>query len=361
MSVKDVDNHKLMYHPDRISDWKNQHFCFPLHIEAGITNRCNHRCTYCTLDWINHKTDDINTETFLKMLEDAARIGVKSIYFAGEGEPTLHPDLDLFVKKAFSLGLKVSLSTNGSKMNRELAMKIIPYLSWIRFSVDAFRSDTYSKLHGVGEKELFKVLENIKECCDLVRGLKYIKDTDIIGPRCQIGVQAIFMPDNMMEIENLAHYCKSVGVHNIQIKPAHSHPKSSFKPGIFEFSHNELKNRLEKLNDDKFAVIVRVQSMERLTQERNYKACHAFDVYCLIDAYGNVTPCNVFYSDPEFIFGNINEKSLEEIWTSDRKKEIMNKISELKFSKCGDYRCRLDVMNRYLERVMHPEVNDEFI
>lgn len=352
MSIKDVDSHKLMYHPERVTEWKEDGVCGPLHIEVGITNRCNHSCTFCTLDWINHKTDNIDSGTFLRVLDSAKDMGVKSIYFAGEGEPTLHPDFPLFIKYAYDLGIKVSLATNGSLLTADKAINILPYLSWVRFSVDAGTKETYSKIHRVKEDEFGKVLTNIRNCVEICTANDY---------NCQIGIQTLLMPENVTEMETLTLLSKNMGVHNIQIKPAHSHPKSSYQPGIYEYCYNELQNKLEKMADEKFTVVVRVKSMERLIIERNYQRCHAFDFYCLIDAYGNVVPCNIFYNEPEFIFGNVNEQSLEDIWFSEKKKNIIDKITKLNHSKCNEYRCRQDVMNRYLERVKNPEINDDFI
>jgi radical SAM protein with 4Fe4S-binding SPASM domain len=349
MSVKDVDSHKLGYHPERVVEWKQNGICFPLHIEVGLTNKCNHACIQCTLDWINHKSDIIETEVFLKTLEDAAKMGVKSIYFAGEGEPTLHKDLPLFVKKAYDLGMKISLATNGSKLDREMSEKIMPYLSWIRFSVDAATKETFSKIHRVGINEFDKVVDNIKTCIE------------VNGSGCQVGIQTLLMPENVHEIEDLAKMSKEWGAHNIQVKPAHTHPKSSYQAGIYLYSQEELQTRLETLSDENFTAIVRLKSMERLLEPRTYRECHAFHFYCLIDAYGQVTPCNIFYSDPEFIFGNIHEESLTDIWMGDKKKEVIEKITETNHSRCDEYRCRQDVMNRYLERVKNPELNDEFI
>lgn len=348
MSLKDIDSHKLGYHSERVAEWKKDGFCHPLHIEAGITNRCNHKCIQCTLDWINHKSDNIHPEVFVKMLQDAAKIGVKSIYFAGEGEPTLHKDLPLFVKTAHDLGMKVALSTNGSLFKPELAVEILPYLAWLRFSVDAATEETFAKIHGVDSTEFNKVIRNI-----LFSTQHAYPDLPV-----QIGIQTLLMKENVDEIEVLAHLAKGLRVHNFQVKPAHCHPKSSFIAGTHWDSRFE---KLEELNTDSFTVIVRVKSLERLTLERTYARCHAFDVYCLIDACGNVTPCNIFYGDPEYIFGNLYEQSLSEIWKSPRKADIINKITELNHSQCAEYRCRQDVMNRYLERVKNPEINDEFI
>lgn len=350
MSLKEIDTHKLGYHPERIVQWKQTGFCYPLHVEIGITNRCNHKCLPCTLDWINHQQDSIDTIVMLKTLQEFADIGVKSIYFAGEGEPTLHKDLGLFVKIAYDLGLKVALATNGSYL--PTLESTLPYLSWLRFSVDAGTKETFSKIHGVSFDEFEKVMGNIKYCVDTVKANGY---------KVQIGVQTLLMAENLNEIELLARTTKALGIHNFQVKPAHCHPKSSYQRMEYQDLQDNLQQRLESLNDDNFTVIVRIKSLERLYQPRTYDECHAFNFYALIDACGNVVPCNIFYGQEEYTFGNIYKQKFSDIWKSDRKKKIIDKITRLGHSLCKEYRCRQDVMNRYLERIRIPEINDEFI
>ena len=350
MSFKDIDTHKLSYHPERVTRWLHTGICFPLHIEVGVTNKCNHRCIQCTLDWINHKNDVIDSRVFLKLLNEASHLGVKSIYFAGEGEPTLHKDLGLFVKTASDLGMKVALSTNGSRLSP--LEDSLPYLSWLRFSVDAANDETFSKIHRVVSGEFGRIFSNINHCIKLAQQENY---------RVQIGIQTLLMPENMNEIETLAYLAKDIGVHNFQVKPAHSHPKSSYRIKAYQYLQEGMQHVLEKLNNESFTVVVRVKSLERLDQVRTYDECHAFNFYCLIDACGNVTPCNIFYGEEEYTFGNIYKNSLYSIWSGDRKRMVIEKITGLGHSLCKEYRCRQDVMNRYLERVKNPEFNDEFI
>jgi GTP 3',8-cyclase len=352
MSILDVDSHKLMYHPERVSEWKKNGKCYPLNIEAGITNKCNHKCIQCTLDWINHKNNFINDDVFIRMLDNAKKIGVKFVYFAGEGEPTLHPSLPRFVGYASHLGIKTAISTNGALLTKELAEELIPYLSWIRFSVDAATPETYSEIHGIGLMEFDKVWGNINN---------FISSNRLVGGKCQVGIQTLLMPENITEIECLAKMSKEIGAHNYQVKPVHTHPLSSYKGGIYRYAQSEISQRLEVLSDYNFKVVVRLNSMERLTQARTYARCHAFDFYCLIDALGNVTPCNIWYGNKDYIFGNIKDQSLQDIWDSARMDQIINSITSKNHCKCGEYRCRQDVMNRYLERIMNPDENDECI
>jgi radical SAM protein with 4Fe4S-binding SPASM domain len=352
MSVKDCDSHKLMYHPKEVSEWIDGNSFPPIHAEIGITNKCNHKCVFCTLDWINHGVDSIDKDVMMACLKDMAEMGVKSIYYAGEGEPTLHKNLSDFISYGKSMGISQSISTNGSRFDIEMAEKSLPHLSWVRFSVDAGNADEYSSIHKVSALEFDKVLKNIENSVKVKKQNNY----DV-----EIGVQFILMPENIDTVEELAKIVKGIGVDNFQVKPSHNHPKSSFTPSIYKFAHDTIEENLKKLEDSKFTVVVRTKSMERLTQERNYKECHGFHFYAIIDAKGNVVPCNVFYGNENFIYGNINKQSFKEIWLGNKRKNIIKDVTSLCFKECGNYRCRLDVINRYLERVKNPEKNDEFI
>ena len=42
----EVDNHKLMYHPERVTEWRERKDCYPIYVEIGPTNACNHRCIF---------------------------------------------------------------------------------------------------------------------------------------------------------------------------------------------------------------------------------------------------------------------------------------------------------------------------
>lgn len=352
MSVKDADSHKLAFHPQRVSDWLRYKKCMPLHAEIGLTNKCNHHCTFCTLDWITHGKDILDMKVLNSALFNMAENGVKSVYYAGEGEPTMHPSFVQIINVTKSYGMGVAVSTNGSRFDLGMADKTLHDISWIRFSLDSIDDATYRQLHGVGVRTLDKVLININDCVQM----KILKNLDV-----DIGVQAILTDETFPALEELIICMKGIGVDNVQIKPCHNHPKSSHSPEVEEDTYDDLKRELEGYEDDNFKVVFRSKSMSRLSEPRNYKECHGFDFYVLINAKGDVVPCNIFYDKKEFTYGNIYDKSFYDIWTGKRRKEIIDKITESSHSMCGDYRCRLDVMNRHLERVKHPDKNDEFI
>lgn len=351
MGVQDADGHKLGYHPDRVADWLKGK-SMPLHAEIGLTNRCNHHCSFCTLDWITHGNKNLASCVLGKTIQDMKYMGVKSIYLAGEGEPTLHPEFRDIVNGIAHMGMKVAVSTNGQCFNASLAENTLRNISWIRFSVDTISKSLYSRIHGVNEAALDVVLNNIESAVNIKKRLELKVD---------IGVQVILTEDTALTLNELVECMKEIGVDNVQIKPCHNHPSSKYQTKMKTGLYDHVKIEMADYETEDFKVIVRTNSMERLTSERTYKRCHGFDFYVLINANGDVVPCNVFYHKPEFVYGNIYEQSLLSIWTGDRRKEIIENIACAKFAHCGDYRCRLDVINRHLDRVKYPERNDEFI
>ena len=58
-----------------------------------------------------------------------ADVGVRSVYYAGEGEPLLHQDMEKFVQLGHERGLKNSLSTNGALLTKNRLAGLLPYFS----------------------------------------------------------------------------------------------------------------------------------------------------------------------------------------------------------------------------------------
>ena len=356
MGIKDVDGHKLMYYPEEVAEWKRSGRGTPLHVEIGPTNRCQHHCTFCSVDWITHGKVLIETDVLVRAIHSMADIGVRSIYFAGEGEPLLHPDIDVFVRTAHERGIRTSMSTNGSLLIEKRLDSMLRYLAWIRFSVDAATAETHEKIHLT--KDFDRVVQNMRRACEFKREHRLSLD---------IGAQLIVMEENLHELEQFADLMRDVGVDNIQYKPHHNHPKSSSNPTLYRLTDEDLRQRLLAKSTDTFAVMVRSKNMEELPDIPGqshgycYKKCFAYNFLTLIDAKGQCYGCNVFYDRPDYSFGSIYEQSFKEIHTSGQVQRVIDKVAELNHVQCGNYKCRPHVLNEYLERIKHPERNDEFI
>lgn len=345
----EIDNHKLMFHPKKVAQWFEKGDCYPVHIEIGITARCNHKCIFCALDFLEHQSD-MDTQAMLRALKEMSEKGVKSVMFGGEGEPLLHKDISLIVKKAKEYGLDVAITTNGIFFDQEKIEQCLPYLSWIKFSVDAGTPESYAKIHGTNEIQFYKLLDNIKIA------VEYKKQNNL---KSTIGTQFLMIPDNLNESALLAKKLSEIGVDYLSIKPYSHHPDSFNNLIVNPEEYNKIEEGLKEFNTDNFKVFFRKETIKRIQEGNVYPECYGLSFFCLIDAKGNVLPCNLFYENPDFTYGNLNEQSFSEIWEGEKRKQVLEKIKQKGIKECR-VGCRCDVINRYLDRLKNPFAHDNF-
>lgn len=346
-----IDFHKLQDHPGRVAEWQQQGDCFPIYVEIGLTNRCNHRCVFCALDWLERDGVDIDREVLVRALADMADHGVKSIMFAGEGESLLHRDAPLFIQTASSQGIKVAVTTNGVPMTPDKVETCLPHLSWIRFSVNAGTAEQYAAIHQAQASDFERVLANIRYAVEFKRKNNLKVD---------IGVQMLLLPEAHDGGLRLAKLVKEAGVDNFQLKPYSQHPSSSNRYYLDYQQYLHLEPELKEFESDSFSVFFRSDTMQRLADAADYGFCHGLPFFALVNAHGQIIPCNLFYNDPEFIYGDLSKNSFAEIWTGGQRKKVLEAMKRRHSKECRQG-CRLDAINRYLQRVVSPEERDDFI
>lgn len=347
----EVDNHKLMYHPERVDEFRKTGDCFPIYIEIGLTNACNHKCIFCALDFLENGGSFIDKNILIQNLESMAKNGVKSVMFAGEGEPLLHKDINLFVKKSKEFGMDISITTNGVLFSVDRIKECLPNLSWLRFSIDAGTSKSYAKIHGTSDLDFNLIMKNLKDAVDF-------KEKNNLN--VTIGTQLLLISENSEEAVILAEKLREIGVDNLQIKPYSHHPRSLNDLSVKYGESDKIKEELMKLNSDKFKVYFRSATIERIQDGICYPECYGLPFFALIDSRGNIIPCNLYYGNKEFTYGNLYKNSFSEIWKSERRRQILQKLREKGVKECR-VGCRLDPINRYLHRIKNPYPHDNFI
>jgi radical SAM protein with 4Fe4S-binding SPASM domain len=347
----DVDNHKLIYHPERVSEWLKTGDCFPIYVEIGVTNRCNHRCIFCALDWFEKKPIDIDSGVMKRALREMAECGVKSVMFAGEGEPLMHRDICEFISYSKLQGLDVAITTNGVLFDQEKLEKTLPSLSWIRFSVDAGTAHTHKKIHRGGLKDFDSILTNLRDAV----AIKKKGNLSVV-----IGVQFLLIPDNLKDLVSFIKLFKEIGVDNVQIKPYSQHPLSKNRYSIEYSQYQSIQEEIKKFETPEFQVIFRSQTAQRLIIKREYQVCYGMPFFTLIEADGSIIPCMMFYKNPEFCYGNLHDNSFAAIWEGEKRKNIIHKLTKNKIEHCRNG-CRLDAINRYLSQLKKPHAHVNFI
>jgi len=90
----------------------------PYTLIAEITYRCPLHCVYCSnpVAYKDH-ADEIATDDWLRILDEAARLGVVQTHFTG-GEPLARSDLEALVSRAHERGMYTNLVTSGAPLDR---------------------------------------------------------------------------------------------------------------------------------------------------------------------------------------------------------------------------------------------------
>lgn len=350
-----IDSHKLIYHVGRVNQWLNGESIYPIYMEIGPVGRCNHRCIFCAFDYLKYSGPSIDTEALKRALADAARHGVKSVMYAGEGEPLVHKDIAGLVPFTKSLGIDVAVTTNGVLFDKDMASRCLGALSWIRVSFNAGTKETYAKVHRCNPDDFDRVVASLKQAVELKAKHGYA---------CTIGVQILLLPQNQHEVPTLAALMKKIGVDYLTVKPFSKHPMSycDIDPNFKYTDLLSLSEELASFSDDRFRVIFRSHAMtKRETGDRPYRHCLSLRFWAYIDASGNVYGCSAYLGNQDFCYGNIYKQTFSEIWEGERHKAMLHMAEqELDTSQCREI-CRLDDINTYLWELKHPSPHVNFI
>lgn len=349
-----IDSHKLIFHVERVADWLKGRNIYPIYIEIAPSGACNHRCIFCALDYLDYKPSFLDTRALKSAVRQATRLGVKSVMYAGEGEPLLHRDICDIVRFTKDRGIDVSMTTNGVLFTKDISDKILKSLSWVRVSLNAGTAKTYAEVHRTRPEDFNRVLTNLRDAVN-------IKKRNKLGTI--IGVQLLLIPENAREVLTLAKSLKKIGVDYLTIKPYSQHPMSGHRiDSAFKYQdYSYLEDKLEGLEDKKFKIIFRAQTMQRLSGPKDYKRCLGLPFWAYIDACGNVYACSAFLGKKEFCYGNIYKKDFRSIMNSQRRRRIIKRVVlSLDVNRCREV-CRLDKINSYLWELKHPGPHVNFI
>jgi len=350
-----IDSHKLNYHPERVGEWLKGRTVYPLYMEISPSGTCNHRCIFCGLDFMGYQKRFLETELLEKRLDEFARLGLKSVMYAGEGEPFLHRDMVRIILHTKAVGIDVALTTNGTLMSPEVSRQILGSVEWIKVSCNAGSPETYGRIHGTRADHFERAMGNLEQAAK-IRAEQ--------GSGCTLGLQTLLLPENAHEIESLAARCRDIGLDYLVVKPYSQHPQSNTEAyKEIEYSrYEELGERLRAYSTDAFSVIFRSRTMQKWDEKtKPYSACLALPFWSYLDAGGNIWGCSVFLGDERFCYGNIYENSFEEIWTGERRGKLMDWFErEFDPSACR-VNCRMDEINRFLWELRNPPAHVNFI
>ena len=357
-----TDSTKLPWHMDKIiKHYNNKEKIPPIHIDVGIAKKCNIRCVFCYGYYQNMNGTMIEKKALLdNVVNSAGDIGVKSLAFIGDGEPSLNPAYYDALRLGKKRGLSLSTSTNGILIdNDEKRAAILESCDWMRFCISSVNKEGYKKLHKSNQGE--KALDSIR---------KMVEYKHKHNLNCDIGLQTVFVPTIMKdELIPEAQFAIDSGVDYFTIKQCSLPDKG--ESGIVQFSMEEydkpeIKNILKQAENmsTKKTDITPKWNIIDLKGKKNYDHCVGVQLLPEISGDGGFYPCAYFFggNDPSKCYGNVHEKSLEKIISSDKYWNIVKHMNE-KFDPKTECKgcCRQDQTNEYIWEYLHPPKSINFI
>lgn len=132
-------------------------------ISFSLTNRCNLRCNYCSVDSKIENKDYLDTNQVKKSIDNIVKLNPRTLTITG-GEPLMRKDfLEIlsYIKDKFKG--KLILATNATLIKDEEIDNIINGLHGIEISLDGYDEASCSQVRGRGTfNRVISIIEKIK-------------------------------------------------------------------------------------------------------------------------------------------------------------------------------------------------------
>ena len=283
----------------------------PLHVRWKPTNRCNHRCLYCSYRQKNLQLGrDMNIrdmapqDKMREIAQDLVSMGVKAVTFSGGGEPLTYPYLLEASRILSAGGIKLACLTNGALLSGEVAEFFAHNAAWVRISMDGWDDVSYSRYRGVKDGEYRHIMRNMGAFAAL-------------NGSCVLGVNLIVDAGNAFQVEGSLRRLKEAGVHNVKVSacvvsddPAEN---NAYHAPHFEMVREAVEKSKVDLADNSFELL---DAWHTSAEDfvKNYNWCPFSQILTVIGADLGVYPCQDKAYNDAALLGSLQEQSFKEFW-----------------------------------------------
>ncbi|MBI4358795.1 MAG: radical SAM protein [Candidatus Omnitrophica bacterium] len=310
----------------------------------NITRTCNLRCIHCYSDSeAKCYPGELTTREAKEVIDDLASFQVPAILFSG-GEPLLRRDLFQLATYARWMGLRTTLSTNGTLITEAMARAIKHAgFSYVGISLDGMAEvhDRFRGVPGAFEKT--------------VSGIR-----NLVAVGQKTGLRLTLTPYTIDQIDRLFDFIEREGIRRVCFY--HLVPSGRGRE-IFSIDIEKTRRGIDRILERTDILLRRGYPLEVLTVDNHADGPYIYlklkeendpraeEVYerirwnggglyssgvgiACIDSQGNVHP-DQFWT--EYNLGNVRERKFSEIWT-DASEPLLQKLRNRRSSIYG--RCR---------------------
>lgn len=308
-----------------------------------VTTGCNLNCAMCVRHVWKDVQGKMSSTTFQAVLDGLRAFPeLKRVVFGGYGEPLTHPGLVDMVAKIHSLGVGVTLITNGVLLERELAEALLRAgVDTLVVSLDSMHVQAYQQA-GM-QSGLDRVLDNLQ----VLHGL--IRESGWKLPA--LGLEFVATRSNLEEVERLPDLARRVGAHFVIV--------NNLLPHTADLAKEVLYDRDEPLRlgggwgiHRAGWIVWGTPKLPKMKWGADRKCSFINEPSLTIGWDGGVSPCSALMHSysyhlygrtknvSRYVVGNVNERSLADIWTSEEYITFRARVHDFRFPSCVD--CGMD-------------------
>ncbi len=315
----------------------------PYVVELDPTTACDLACPGCISgDLLNQKDSFDNrfsNDRLVEISNELIESGVKAVILIGGGEPLSHPKVGEVIENFGKNDVQIGITTNGTFIKKHLDL-IAKYASWTRVSMDAGTDETFKYLRPTrsGRSKFNPIVENMRELAKVktgILGYSFLIRTAADGDAESVAGLSEYgkiQLSNVNEIFEAAKLAKEIGCDYFEPKPSYDDDHNLVTHSEYDMTvAKEMIRRARELEADNFKVLESINLQAALNREqigdqpKDYTSCPAADLRTLVTPSG-VYVCPYFRGNENFKIGDMRNQSLEEMWSSDHRKNIMDKL-----------------------------------
>jgi len=308
----------------------------PLSLLFIPSNRCETNCIYCYAE--RHPispSDELPTERWLEIIDEAAEIGIDMISFSG-GDPFTRRDIDRILEHLLSYEFKMDFPTKCyislERAARWAEIGMASPLVLVQISIDGPNPLIADFM--AGSKGFYhRAMESIK---------------NLIACGIRVRTNTVFTPYNVTGGPELARQLYELNVYEAGFTNyARSHYRHDDKLFLSLDQVQWIRDKLNAFRDEvgwkqMFCNVDIVDYRNKSVEERRESwttraGCSGGTTAMCITADGSVILCEQVPVRPPFVVGNVSHQSLMDIWNSDRLlEEIYPPKDKFKGTACFD-------------------------
>lgn len=335
----------------------------PKTAEVITTMNCCFRCLQCSYREPKEKIGvwnkivpnvsnkyNMSIEHVEAVVDRLYKAGIENIVFTGGGEPLFNSQVTLMgMKHAKDRDINVGLYTNGYFLNEQVIEKIKTINPlFIRISIYGMDSNSFRRYVNIEENGFYHIINNVKK-------LLSVKNKGELNSK--IILSFLVHPELYPDISYVDHFFEDY----FSMDELKAFAYIRFTPAV-DYFHNEQHDRVffdtffqrvtknaERLKNV-VPLIVYTHRINDLYIKGTFSECLGSGFYTEIAPNGDVYLCCERIMDDDYLIGNIIDDSLEDIFYSEKRLNLIRQINVHKCQMCPPL-CKPHEINKQLAQL----------